>query len=83
MFIRILRKNHVDPALQIECAWKELREELLNRRSEVLRAASKNQLYKNTGPPWNLGIPEENTNKSIVAFDRRKPVDTKQSRRRN
>ncbi len=83
VFIRILRKNHVDPSIQIEGAWEEFREELLNRRSEVLRTASKNQLCKNTGPPWNLDIPEENTNKRIVAFDRRNPVDTKQRRRRD
>ena len=83
MFIRILRKNHVDPAIQIECAWEELREVLLDRRSEVLQAASKNRLYKNTGSPWNLDIPEENTNRSIVAFDGRKPAVIKQKRGRN
>lgn len=83
MFIRILRKNHVDTAMQIECAWEELREELLARRSEVQQAASRNQLYKSTGPPWNLSIPEEKTSKSIVSIDRRKHVNTKQRRRRN
>ncbi|MBP3818185.1 MAG: hypothetical protein J6H31_07745 [Butyrivibrio sp.] len=69
VFIRILIKNHIEPSRQIECAWEELREELLTRRSEVLRIANKNHLYKSTEPPWNSQIPEDNTDKRIVAFD--------------